>query len=210
MFRLFRWIRTNTLYGAAALIPVAALMLIGYYFYSLWRDVLTPLANRFGFVGLDSQLSAIGFALGGLLIASFIIGTIVRTRFGSWTFEKVEKRILVHLPGYGMLSTLLRGFADDDHAYPAALAALQPGGAAKVLCFVMEDTGQANITIFVPSAPMMTVGQIYSIARENVEILPETGVEATGAISQWGVGLQPSIAKGRAIASRLAAPPAAE
>ena len=204
MFRFFRWIRTNVLYGAAALIPVAALLLVGYYLYTLWRDVITPIAERFGFLGLDSQLSAIAFAVVGLLVTSFIIGTIVRTRFGSWTYEKLEQRILVHLPGYGMLSTLLRGFADDEHAYPAALASLQPG-AASVLCFVMEDYGHAQVTVFVPTAPMMTVGQIYSVARENIEILPDSGVEATGAISQWGVGLQASIAKGREAAARLGA-----
>lgn len=207
MFRLFRWIRTNILYGAVTLIPVAALILVAYYLYTFWTSVLTPLTQRFGLDGWDSQLTAIGLAVGALVAVSFVIGLIVRTRFGSWTFEKIEDRILTHLPGYGMVATLLRGFADDKDAYPAALVTLQPGSAA-VLGFVMEDTGTAHLTIFVPSAPMMTVGQIYSVAREQVEVLPESTTEATSALTQWGVGLQPSIEKARLASAQMANVPA--
>jgi len=200
---MFRWIRTNILYGAAALIPIAALLLVAYYLYTFWQSVLTPLTRQFGLETWDSQITAISLAVGALLLGTFIIGWIVRTRFGSWTFDKIEERILKHIPGYGTIATLLRGFADDDQAYPAAMASLQPGGAA-VLGFVMEDLGQSHLTVFVPSAPMMTVGQIYSVPREHVELLPEAASEAATALSQWGVGLQPSIAQGRKAAAAMA------
>ncbi len=61
------------------------------------------------------------------------------------------------------------------------------------------------MTVFVPSAPMMTVGQIFSVAREDVEFLPGASIEAANAVSQWGVGLQPSIALGRQSAAQLTA-----
>ncbi len=140
MSGLFRTIRANILYGAVALIPVAAFLLVAYYLYGFWESVLKPVSRWFGLDSYDSQIAAYSMAVFGLLLVCFVLGAIIRTRFGSWTFEKIEDRILSNIPGYGILSTLLRGFADDRHAYPAAMVTLQPGGAA-TLAFVMEDGG---------------------------------------------------------------------
>lgn len=196
MSGLFRAIRANVFYGAVALIPFAALMLVAYQLYGFWQSVLSPLSRFLGFDTLDSQLMAVLLSTVGLLVICFVLGAIIRTRFGTWTFEKLEDRILRNIPGYGIIAQLLRGFADDRHAYPAAMVTLTPGGAA-MLAFVMEDTGQSHVTVFVPSAPMMTVGQIYHVARNEIELLPGTSIEAANAVSQWGVGLSSSIALGR-------------
>ncbi|MEL7544833.1 MAG: hypothetical protein AAGJ70_13790 [Pseudomonadota bacterium] len=194
--RLFRWLRANIFYGAAALIPVAALLLIAWYLYDFWQSVLTPVTNLFGLETFDTQATAVGLALGALLLTCLIMGIIVRSRFGGWTFERIEERLLTHLPGYGMVSTLLRGFADQQNAYPAALARLGTGDAL-TLCFVMEDTGGDTLTVFVPSAPVITVGTIYILPRGDVEILSGAGSETANAMSQWGVGTQAAIAAAR-------------
>ncbi|MGI9408244.1 MAG: DUF502 domain-containing protein [Hyphomicrobiaceae bacterium] len=204
MSGLFGAARVNILYGAVALIPVAALLLVAYYLFGFWQSVLKPISRWFGLDTLDSQLVAVSLATMGLLAICFILGLLIRTQFGTWTFEKVENRILSNIPGYGILSTLLRGFADDRHAYPAAMVTLTPGGAG-TLAFIMEDNGQSHLTVFVPSAPMMTVGQIYAVPRSDVEILPGVSIEAANAVSQWGVGLQPSVAQGRQTAQEAAA-----
>ncbi|MEO0617894.1 MAG: hypothetical protein AAFZ01_01295 [Pseudomonadota bacterium] len=196
--RLFRWLRANILYGAAALIPVAALLLIAWYLYDFWQSVLTPVTNLFGLETFDTQATAVGLALGALLVTCLLMGMIVRSRIGGWTFDRIEERVLSNVPGYGMISTLLRGFAEQQNAYPAALARLGTG-AAQVPCFVMEDTGGETLTIFVPSAPVMTVGTIYIVPRDDVEVLSGVGGETANALSQWGVGAQAAIAAARNI-----------
>jgi len=201
MSGLFRIIRANVLYGAVTLIPVAAFLLVAYYLYGFWQSVLEPVSRWFGLDTFGSQIAAVSMAVLGLLLVCFVIGAIIRTSFGSWSFEKIEDRILSNIPGYGIISTLLRGFADDRHAYPAAMVTLTPGGAA-TLGFVMEDGDHTHMTIFVPSAPMMTVGQIFSVARESVEVLPGASIEAANAVSQWGVGLQKGIALGHQTTAR--------
>ncbi|MEL6288165.1 MAG: hypothetical protein AAFQ42_08715 [Pseudomonadota bacterium] len=202
--RFFSWLRANILYGAAALIPVAALFLVGWYLYEFWQSVLTPITRYFGLETFDSQATALGLSIAALVIVCFIVGLFVRSTVGSWTFDRLESRILAHVPGYGMLSTLLRGFADNEHAYPAALAKLNQGE-GRALCFVMEDGGGPEVTVFVPSVPVMTVGQVYLLPRGDIEMLPNASTETANALTQWGVGTQAAVALGRAQADAGAA-----
>ena len=188
MTRMLSAIRTNTLYGVLVLIPVAAFALVAYYVYGIWNAALLPMAKRFELTSVEARVLAIALALLFLLIVCFVMGTIVRTRLGAWTFETLEKRVFNQLPGYGVISTLLRGFADKTGAYKSAMVTLMPNGAA-VLGFVMEDAGGTHLTVFVPSAPLMTVGQIYLVQRSDVRLLSGTTIDAANCISQWGVGL---------------------
>jgi uncharacterized membrane protein len=189
MTRMLSAIRTNTLYGILVLIPVAAFALVAYYVYGIWKSALLPLADKFQLSSIESQLLAVGVALLFLLVVCFVMGTIVRTRLGAWTYEMFEKRVLNHLPGYGVVATLLRGFADKTEAYQPAVVTLMPNSAA-VLGFVMEDAGGTHLTVVVPSAPLMTIGQIYLVQRSDVRLLTGTTIDAANCISQWGVGLQ--------------------
>ncbi|MEE9586459.1 MAG: hypothetical protein V3V97_00350, partial [Hyphomicrobiaceae bacterium] len=45
------------------------------------------------------------------------------------------------------------------------------------------------LTIFVPSAPMMTIGQIHMVKRQNVRLIEGSTIEAANCLSQWGVGM---------------------
>lgn len=188
MKRLFSAIRTNILYGIVFLIPIAAFILVAYYFVGVWNEVLRPLSDQLGFTTLESRMLAVVLSLALLLFICFVIGGLIRTRFGTWTFEKFETRILNHLPGYGIIATLLRGFADEQNAYQPALVTLIRGGPA-MLGFVMEDNGGSHLTVYVPAAPLMTVGQVYVVERVSIKLLEGSAIGAANCISQWGVGL---------------------
>lgn len=188
MKSFFRAIRANILYGVIVLIPVAAFILIAWYIFGIWRSVLAPISDQFGLTTAESRLLAGALALGLLLLICLVIGAVVRTRLGSWTYEKIEATFFKHVPGYDILANLLRGFADDTDAHPPALVRLTPEG-AEVVGFIMEDDGASHMIVFVPSAPMMTVGQIYRVPRERVSRIDATNIQVANAISQWGYGL---------------------
>ncbi len=185
---MFRIIRANILYGVIVLIPIAAFILIAYYIFDIWKKILRPFANELGLSTPQSQVLAVVLSLLLLLAVCFVIGAIIRTRLGTWTFDKIEANFLNHLPAYGIISNLLRGFADQEAAYQPALVTLVENG-AEVLGFIMEDNGAPLLTIFVPSAPMMTIGQIHMVKRQNVRLIEGSTIEAANCLSQWGVGM---------------------
>ncbi len=188
MRRFFSYIRTNILYGIVFLVPIAAFILVAYYIFGIWKGVLLPLSNQLGLSTVESRTLAVVMAVAALLIICFVIGYLIRTRFGAWTFEHLEKRFFNQLPGYHIIATMLRGFADKENAYPPALVTLIPNGPA-VLAFVVEDRNGPQLTVYVPSAPLITVGQVYLVDRENVKILGGKTIDAVNCMSQWGIGL---------------------
>ncbi len=175
--------RTNVSYGLLVLIPVGVIFLLLAKMTELLEKITTPL-------DLPPDIRIVAAMLTGFLllfIFCFVVGALVRTNIGSWFHERIENRILKQIPGYEIISNILKGFAQKKIAYPAARIRLTAPG-AEVLGFVMEKNNDGALTVFVPSAPAVTVGSLYIVDRERVTMLEAGSMEVTNCISQWGIG----------------------
>lgn len=175
--------RTNVLYGLVVLIPVAVVGLILFQLLAFLRKFAE-------FVGIESQVSAGAAVLAALvllLIICYAIGVVVRTRIGAWSFERVERKILQHLPGYKITSSILKGFASTEKSYPPVLAQLYSEG-AEVMGLVVEENDNGTLTVFVPTAPVMTVGQLHILSRDRVTYLDGTMIDMVNCVTEWGTG----------------------
>ncbi len=176
-------IATNLVYGVIALIPIAIVVLLVLEVLKLLGEIAKPLA-------LHSRLGAALVVIAGLVglaVLCFLLGSLIRTRLGSTTFETIERRFLNRLPVYEPVANLLRGFARKSEGYqPALVALLGPG--TGVFCVVMEDNGDDTVTVFVPSAPTMAVGMVHVVEKARVTALKANLSDLSTCISQWGVG----------------------
>jgi uncharacterized membrane protein len=177
--------RTNVIYGLLVLVPAAIIFLLLVKIVEILENMAAPL-------NLESSTNVVVAILLGLLLLlllCFVVGAFVRTRIGSWSLERLEGKILNQIPGYEIISNMLRGFAEKRTAYPAAMVRLYGPGTA-VLGFIMEENENGSLTVFVPSAPALTVGSLHVVDRERVTILEAGFMDVTNCISQWGIGLQ--------------------
>lgn len=177
--------RTNVIYGLLVLVPAAIIFLLLVKIVEILENMAAPL-------NLESSTNVVVAILLGLLLLlllCFVVGAFVRTRIGSWSLERLEGKILNQIPGYAIISNMLRGFAEKRTAYPAAMVRLYGPGTA-VLGFIMEENENGSLTVFVPSAPALTVGSLHVVDRERVTILEAGIMDVTNCISQWGIGLQ--------------------
>ena len=177
--------RTNVIYGLLVLVPAAIIFLLLVKIVEILENMAAPL-------NLESSTNVVVAILLGLLLLlllCFVVGAFVRTRIGSWSLERLEGKILNQIPGYAIISNMLRGFAEKRTAYPAAMVRLYGPGTA-VLGFIMEENENGSLTVFVPSAPTLTVGSLHVVDRERVTILEAGFMDVTNCISQWGIGLQ--------------------
>jgi hypothetical protein len=73
----------------------------------------------------------------------------MHTKIGSLSFERLEKKIFIQIPGYKIISNMLKGFTEDKiKAYRRGLVQLyQPG--TSVFCFVMAENDNNTMTVFV-------------------------------------------------------------
>ena len=182
-------IRTNIIYGAIALLPLAVLVYILVKLFGFLKKLSEPLSPYLStnpYLDIVLLLAITIFALIGLC---YFLGALINTQIGALSFEKVESRMSDVIPGYEIIANLLRGMAGNKMSYQPALITLSAPGTA-VLGFVMEDEGDPYLTVFVPTAPIMTAGTIHVVERSRVRPIEGSSMDAANCVTQWGLGLK--------------------
>jgi len=122
-----------------------------------------------------------------LVVVCFVSGIAVRTGPGLRAKNALERSLLEKIPGYA----LIRGLAgkifggSDEQSFTVVLAEIED---ALVPAFLIEDCGNGQCAIFVPSVPTPAAGAIYIIARERVHLVDVPFTQAVSVISKWGAG----------------------
>ena len=140
--------------------------------------------------GLSSAFGAgvvVVLALLFLLVFLFLLGAMLRTKIGTWVHGKLEQKLLTQLPGYTILSSVLRGFVETNDSYQPAKIYLQSEAVA-VLGFVMEENSDDTLTVFIPSTPAITIGNIYIVSPDRVTLLSANHLDLLNCIADWGSG----------------------
>jgi len=176
--------KTNVIYGMAVAFPFAIIFIILVKLVEILRRIAT-------FIGLESAFAAsiaVVLAVSLLLVIFYAVGAFMHTKIGALSFKSLEKKIFIQIPGYKIISNMLKGFAEDKiESYRPALVQLsQPG--ASVFCFVMEENDNRTVTVFIPSVPTMTIGNLYVVELDRVTFLEAKHREVINCISDWGVG----------------------
>lgn len=177
--------KTNLLYGLVVIVPLAVLVLL----IAKVVEILQTIALSLKLESTVGAGLAIVIALLLLLLVCLGIGAMVRTKIGTWSFKKLEQAILRRVPGYELLGNILKGFAKERDAYPAVLVHLHGPGSA-LFGLVMEENQNGVLTVFLPSAPALTVGSLHIVERDRVTFLDASTVDVANCISQWGIGSQ--------------------
>jgi uncharacterized membrane protein len=177
--------KTNIIYGLILIVPLTMILLLLDKIVKILDVIVKPLdlqsATGIGFAMILAILLLIGLC--------FIIGSLLRTRIGALSFEKLEGTVLEKLPGYEIINSLLKGFVDDKAKYPSAMIRLYDSETA-VFGFVVHENDNDQMTVFIPMAPMMTVGQVHVLNRDRVTILDATALQMTDCLSHFGIGSQ--------------------
>ena len=179
--------RNTIIYGAIALLPVLILAYGVYKVHQLVSKVAVAIAPVLGESAFYGTGVILLMTVVSLVLLCLLMGTLVNSQLGENVFETVQSKFGDILPGYEIVTNLMRGIAGNEKAYPPALITLFAPGTS-VLGFVMEDLGDAYVTVFVPSTPVVTVGAIHVVERTRVRMIDASSRDAAECITQWGIG----------------------
>ncbi len=116
--------RTNLIYGAIALLP---LFIVGYVIFKVYGVVekaAKALAPLFGQSDLFGTGTIAVMTVMGLLVLCYLVGALVRSQVASGAFEAVQSKFGDIIPGYEIVTNLLRGIVgESERSYPPALTA---------------------------------------------------------------------------------------
>jgi uncharacterized membrane protein len=181
--------KTCILGGLLGVLPVLLAVFVLVEAVDLLGAIAQPVAELLPVERLGGVEIASLVALLLIVFACFLVGVLLRTRFGSWSQGLVERTVLNRLPGYTILKSVSRrvGGVEEGAVYSAALADIH-GTEAWVWAIIVEEHDSGHYTLLLPNAPTPTIGQLYYVSSERVKRLDVPVASVLNCIMQWGIG----------------------
>ena len=168
--RIQNFLRTTLIGGVVALAPLTLIILLFRWVINMIGRNLTPVVDKllqdpapnpyFKF-----PLYVLTFT--AILLFFFVIGLIVRTRL--WVFlNKAEDRYLLKVPGYKLVKETVQQFFGKNRSFFKEVVLVDIFNSGALMTgFITDDQGEI-ITVFVPTGPNPTSGNIYHLQRDRV------------------------------------------
>jgi uncharacterized membrane protein len=170
-FQRFRkFLRTTLIGGVVALAPLTLIILLFRWVINLIGRSLTPLVDT---LLQDSDpnpfykfaLYVITFT--AILLFFFIIGLIVQTRLSVF-MKNAENRYLLKIPGYKLAKETIQQFFGKNRSFFREVVLVDIFNTGALMTgFITDDQGEM-ITVFVPTGPNPTSGNIYHLHQDRV------------------------------------------
>jgi uncharacterized membrane protein len=163
-----RYVRVTLLGGVAAVLPLALVIIIFRWFIGMIERYLRPIVELF-----DTESQLLLFAIYVILVAAilvsfFFIGVIIETRIGRFFTSVLEKKYLMKIPGYKIARETVMQFFGKKKSFFTEVVLVDLFNAGTLMTgFITDDQGEI-ITVFVPTGPNPTSGNIYHVSKEKL------------------------------------------
>jgi uncharacterized membrane protein len=189
MAKEHHYVRTTLIGGMLVVLPLFVFANLVLWFADWAITKTEPVAHV-----IANQLDLpiwIGHALtvAVVLVACFVIGAIVSTRFGNRAFNWLERNTVQRVPGYKPVKEIV-GYIGGRDQNPFARPVLVRVGENVHLTGFLADEGPEGPTVFVPTGPNPTTGLILHVTPEQVLRLNIPGSEVLQTVIACGAGSQ--------------------
>lgn len=187
MKKIISFFKDRVITGIIIVVPVTIIVLMLTDVLKKIIEITAPLTKKFAFGGqLSEAIIAVLIVVVFLSIVFFIIGIIFKTtqgiRFQNW----LQNQVLLHIPLYKTLRGITLQLTGVSKAnYPVVEVALNQGG-SKSLGIMTDTLPDGRCVIYFPFAPIINIGQINIVEKENVKVLDISLKDATDIFTQIG------------------------
>jgi uncharacterized membrane protein len=190
------FIKTTLIGGVIVLLPIGILIIVFRWIFGLVQSAIRPLTNMVMARSEMREIIAVLLVLGIIIGACFIIGLIVRTQFGRFLHEQLETRILRIAPGYRLIRETVMQFLGNRASPFGQVAYVQLFGSDTLaLAFITERHDNGWISVFVPTGPHPTSGNIFHLDGRWVHEVQHPVEDVMRSIISCGAGSAPIMAK---------------
>ena len=167
---LRRFLRTTLIGGVVALAPLTLIILLFRWMINLIGRTLTPLVDT---ILQDPdpnpyfKFAIYLISVIAVLLFFFIIGLIVRTRLFRF-LNRAEDRYLLKIPGYKLAKETVQQFFGKNRSFFKEVVLVDIFNSGALMTgFITDDQGDV-ISVFVPTGPNPTSGNIYHLNKDRV------------------------------------------
>jgi len=169
--------------GTLVILPIVIIIFFFRWVFLLVTQLIQPLTQytivQFGFPELVSNILVIAL----ILFGCFAIGTLVSTSLGKWLHHHFDKYLIKLAPGYRMVKEIVTQVFGGSEGSPFSKGEVVRAKLfgehceTSVTALVTSKHANGMVTIFVPTGPNPTSGNIYHIPNHLVVYYPEVKVE---------------------------------
>jgi len=194
MNKIKSFIMTTLLGGIIVILPAVILIVVFGWFFNFVTNFIQPLTDLIVTRSDLKEFIADGLVLVIILLICFLIGIIIRTKLGKIIFSLIEQRLLKVAPGYNLIKeTVLQILGNKKSPFSSVGLAQIYGNDTLVTAFITDEHTDGSYTVFVPTGPNPTSGNIYHLKGEYVHPVEVSVEEAMRSIISCGAGSAPLI-----------------
>lgn len=189
MGKLREFVKSTLVGGLLVLLPLGILAYVAMWFFGLIRKAIGPLTQIVAEKSRYQHAAADLIAVALLVGLCFVVGVLIRTRLGIWSYALVETGLLRRIPGYSMIKETVNQFLGKKKSPFSAVALAQIfDNDTLVSAFITDTHDDGGYTVFVPTGPNPTSGNIYHLKAENVFPVSVSVEDAMRSIISCGAG----------------------
>jgi uncharacterized membrane protein len=194
MKKIKSFIKTTLLGGLVVILPVTIIAVVFRWLIVTVTDWIQPLTDLILRKSDMREFLADIIVIAVILLFCFAIGLMMKTAVARWVFNWLERRVLKIAPGYNMIKETINQFLGRKKSPFSSVALVRIfENRTMATAFVTDEHPDGSYTVFVPTGPNPTSGQIFHLQKEFVHPV-DVGVDETmRSILSCGAGSTPLI-----------------
>lgn len=167
--RLRNFFRTTALGGLVAILPLVLIIIFFRWIINLIQKYLEPLVTL---IPTDSELMIVALyviAVIAIILLFFLLGLFIRTSMGRFFRTALEDQYLSKIPGYKLARETVMQFFGKQKSFFREVVLVDIFNSGTLMTgFITDDHDDSDfITVFVPTGPNPTSGNIYHVLKER-------------------------------------------
>jgi len=187
MKNLIPFIKTTIIGGLVVIVPLAVITFVVGDTINTLITATKPFTHDLPFGTFINTLIAVLIVVSAIIAVCFIAGFLLNTFWGLTVKNWLEKNLLERIPMYSTLRGLTQQFAGIEGAdYPVVEVDLYSSD-SRVLGVLVDTLPDERHVVYIPSSPIITVGQIYILPEMRIKKTDLSMTETIGCLSQMGL-----------------------
>jgi len=178
------FIKASLFGGLVVILPIAILAFFFKWLFKTVTDLIQPLTTYASGIYPVPEFVADMIVISIILVTCFAVGVIVRTKLGNWLHKMFDASLQQIAPGYRMIKEVVVQIFGKTESSPFAngmVARVRLFGEhcpTEVTALITDHHVDGTYTIFMPTGPNPTSGNIYHVLASQVTLYPDVKLDS--------------------------------
>ena len=187
MKNIVTFVKTTVIGGLIVIVPLAIIAFVVGDAVNSLVTTAKPLTQDLPFGALTNTLLALVLVTAFIIAVCFSAGFLLSTLWGAAIKNWLEVNLFERIPMYTTLRGLTQKFAGIEGAdFPVVEADLYNSD-GRVLGVVVDSLPDERQVVYIPSSPVVTVGQLHILPKTRITETDLSMSETIGCLSQMGI-----------------------